>query len=75
VDGTLDPAAWLLPTFRAHRHHFDDYVALLDPPGQKVDIPYQDTSLPGYFFKPDCSGAARPTLILNNGSDGPITCL
>jgi hypothetical protein len=41
----------------------------------KVDIPYQDTSLPGYFFKPDCSGAACPTLILNNGSDGPITCL
>ena len=75
VDGTFDPAAWLLPTFRAHRRHFEEYVALLDPPGERVDIPYQDTALPGYLFKADRSDSPRPTLILNNGSDGPITSL
>jgi dienelactone hydrolase len=75
VDGTQDPTAWLLPTFRAHRRHFDAYVALLDQPGQKVDIPYQDTTLPGYLFAPDGSSTPKPTLILNNGSDGPITSL
>jgi hypothetical protein len=75
VDGAQDPAAWLLPSFRAHRRHFDAYTRLLDPPAEKVAIPYQNTPLPGYFFKPSASSERRPTLILNNGSDGPITSL
>jgi dienelactone hydrolase len=75
VDGTNDPSGWLLPTFRAHRHCFDVYVSLLEPPGRRVDIPYEDTTLPGYLFGRDASERPRPTLILNNGSDGPITSL
>jgi hypothetical protein len=75
VDGTSDPAALLLPTFRAHRRCFDAYVAPLDPPGQQVEIPYAGTSLPGYFFPPGATGGSRPTVILNNGSDGPVTSL
>ncbi|HET9006119.1 MAG TPA: dipeptidyl aminopeptidase [Actinomycetes bacterium] len=75
VDGTKDPAALLGPTFRAHRRCFDAYVARLDPPGEKVEIPYEGTSMPGYFFGPDPTGGPRPTLILNNGSDGPVTSL
>src|ERR687894_1218577 len=39
VDGTEDPEALLQSTFRAHRRCFDDYVALLEPAGQRVEIP------------------------------------
>jgi hypothetical protein len=74
VDGTKTPEA-LGPTFRAHRRCFDAYVARLDPPGQKVEIPYEGTTLPGYLFRPDLAGGPRPTVIFNNGSDGPVTSL
>jgi hypothetical protein len=75
VDGTTDPEALLLPTFRAHRRCFDAYVARLDPAAQKVEIPYAGTSLPGYLFRPDPGIRPSPTIVLNNGSDGPITSL
>src|ERR687894_820295 len=39
VDGTEDTEALLPSTFRAHRRCFDDYVALLEPAGQRVEIP------------------------------------
>ncbi len=42
---------------------------LFDPPFERVRIPYDGTWLPGYFLSPDSSGTARPTVILNNGSD------
>jgi hypothetical protein len=75
VDGTADPEARLLPTFRAHRRCFDAYAARLDPPADKVEIPYEGGSLPGYLSRPASSPEPRPTLILNNGSDGPVTGL
>ena len=59
--------------FTAHRRCFDAHVSLLDPPAEKVEIPYEGGTLPGYFFVPAADGRARPTLILNNGSDGPVT--
>ncbi|HEX3493329.1 MAG TPA: hypothetical protein VHU92_28580 [Streptosporangiaceae bacterium] len=43
---------------------------LFDPPFEYVRIPYGSTWLPGYFLRPDDSSVARPTVILNNGSDG-----
>jgi hypothetical protein len=75
MDGTSDPTALLGPTFRAHRRCFDAYLARLDPPGQQVHIPYAGTSLPGYLFRPDPSAGPRPRVILNNGSDSPVTTL
>jgi dienelactone hydrolase len=39
-----------------------------------VRVQYQDTPLPGYLFRPRSVGR-RPTLIVNNGSDGPMTSL
>ena len=32
-------------------------------------------TLPGYLFRPGWEPTQRPTLILNNGSDGPVTAL
>jgi hypothetical protein len=73
VDGTKDPAALLIPTFRAHRHCFDAYVDLLDHPAERVEVPYEGDHLPGYLFRPGSADGPRPTLVVNNGSDGPIT--
>ncbi len=40
--------------------------------GEHVEIPYEDTTLPGYFFRaPDAEpGERRPLVVVNNGSDG-----
>jgi hypothetical protein len=72
LDGTSDPSR-LLPTWKAHRECFDEAASRFDPPFEKVEIPYEGTTLPGYLFKVDDSGRSRPLLILNNGSDGPVT--
>ncbi|URZ14537.1 alpha/beta hydrolase family protein [Clostridium felsineum] len=37
---------------------------------EQVKIPYENTTLPGYFFKVDNSGKSRPTLIAMTGYDG-----
>lgn len=39
-------------------------------PAEAVLIPYQGTTLPGYFFQVDNSGKPRPTLIVQTGYDG-----
>jgi hypothetical protein len=75
VDGVADAEDVLHASFGEHRRCFEAYIALLDVPGQKVEIPYEGSTLPGYFFAPAADGVARPTLILNNGSDGAVTTL
>jgi hypothetical protein len=72
LDGTSDPSR-LLPTWKAHRECFDEAASRFDSPFEKVEIPYEGTTLPGYLFKVDDSGSSRPLLILNNGSDGTVT--
>jgi hypothetical protein len=67
-DGDRLPQLW-----RTHRDCFERAAALFDPPFQRVAIPYDDTTLEGWFFAADDSGKRRPLAILNNGSDGTIT--
>ncbi|OON78744.1 alpha/beta hydrolase family protein [Streptomyces tsukubensis] len=45
-------------------------AALFTPAIEPVTIPYEDTVLPGYFYRADDSGAARPTVVMFNGFDG-----
>lgn len=45
-------------------------VALTDLPPELLHIPFNGGSLPGYFFKANADGRARPTLILTTGYDG-----
>lgn len=72
----LDSEDALLPTFRKHRDSWDAFVDTTPHKTERVDIPYEDSTLPGYFFRPRHSDdGPRPTLILNNGSDGPISSL
>ncbi len=75
VDGTENPDAQLSELFAAHRRCFDQHVGLLDPPAIPIAVPYEDSDLPGYLFVPADDGVARPTVILNNGSDGAMTFL
>jgi predicted alpha/beta-fold hydrolase len=45
-------------------------AAAFPVPIDRVDIPYGRSSMPGYLIRPDTSGKPRPTVIVNNGSDG-----
>lgn len=60
-----------LGIWRRQRACWDRVVDLLPMPGERVAIAYEDTTLPGYFFRaPDTHpGERRPLVILNNGSD------
>src|SRR5580698_4989966 len=44
--------------------------ALYNPPIQVLEIPYEHTTLPGYFHRVDDSGRRRPLLIVHSGFDG-----
>jgi alpha-beta hydrolase superfamily lysophospholipase len=74
VDGTAEPER-MLPTWREHRECFYRFGELCDPPMEHLEIPCEGDSLKGYFFAVDDSGSPRPTVILNNGSDGPVTSM
>ncbi|ODU03690.1 MAG: dipeptidyl aminopeptidase [Pseudonocardia sp. SCN 72-86] len=73
IDGLAGTADQLLPTFRRHRAAWEGFVANTRWPVERVDIPYEGTSMPGWFFRPDTSGTVRPTLVVNNGSDGTLS--
>jgi pimeloyl-ACP methyl ester carboxylesterase len=48
---------------------FQAGAALLDQPPEIIDIPFEDTSLPGYFFAVDGDDRPRATVILTGGYD------
>lgn len=45
---------------------------LFDLPPDILEIPYEGTTLPGYFFRASDDGKPRPTLILTDGYDGTV---
>ncbi len=47
---------------------FEKFAALSDPPIEVVQIPYENTVLPGYFLRPDASGQKRPTIIIGDNA-------
>jgi hypothetical protein len=61
-----------LELWRRQRECWDRVVDLQVVPGERVTIPYEDATLPAYFFRaPDAKpGERRPLVVLNNGSDG-----
>ena len=61
-----------LDLWRRQRACWDKVVDLQAVPGERMAIPYEDTTLPAYFFRaPDAEpGETRPLIIVNNGSDG-----
>jgi Prolyl oligopeptidase family len=61
-----------LELWRRQRACWEKVVDLEPVPGERVTIPYEDTTLPAYFFRAADSepGELRPLVIVNNGSDG-----
>jgi len=58
---------------RAYRLSIDCYhqcAKLHDPVIEPIEIPYEKTTLPGYFHHTDTSKTPRPTLIMHTGFDG-----
>ncbi|QBD76053.1 alpha/beta fold hydrolase [Ktedonosporobacter rubrisoli] len=63
-----DPRA--AETYAKSLRCFRQALPLLPFPGEEVRIPYEGTTLPGYFFRADASHEPRPTLIWHTGYDG-----
>lgn len=45
---------------------------LSGPTWEPIEIPYEGTTLPGYFYKVDNSGKPRPTLVFFGGFDSSV---
>ena len=56
--------------FRTMDEAWQRAAALMDPVWEPMEVPYEDTTLPCWFLTPDSASGPRPTVILNNGSDG-----
>jgi hypothetical protein len=67
-DNRDDPRS--LQGWQSSRDCFLKAGGLFDPPFEVIEIPYEDTTLPGYFFRVDDSGERRPTIITMTGMDG-----
>jgi hypothetical protein len=74
VDGMVDQSV-LLPAFRKHRACWEKVIDASAGRFVRMQVPYEDTTLPGYLLRPDASGAARPTLVMTNGSDESLAGL
>lgn len=72
----LADASELLPTFRKQRAAWESFVSLTSARGSRVDIPFELSSLPGYFFRPavDLQATGAPVVAVN-GSDGSLAGL
>lgn len=66
----VDPR--LPAAFAREQEAFDRFAALASRPVQPVRVPYEHTSLPGYFCRVDDTDRVRPTLIAVNGYDSSV---
>jgi Prolyl oligopeptidase family len=72
--GTSDPSRFD-SMWEMHRDCWDRAVALW-PGVEPIGVPYEGTTLEAYWFSPQTAGGElRPTVILNNGSDGPVLAM
>jgi pimeloyl-ACP methyl ester carboxylesterase len=62
----------ILSESRASQKAYAEGARLSGPTWEPVQIPYEGTTLPGYFYKVDNSGKPRPTLIFFGGFDSSI---
>src|SRR6185312_719830 len=72
ADGTGDPALFAA-LWEKHRAAWDRFIDLTELAAERIEIPYEATTLPGYFFRSGPPGEPRRTLVYNNGSDGAVT--
>ena len=68
VLGTSTPDAEAA-VYATMQRQWNRAAQLMDPPFERVAIPYGQSTLPGYFLRPSTANVRRPTVIVNNGSD------
>ena len=71
VDGSRDPSRFL-PTWEALYDCWLKSLSLFDPPIEPVSIPYEGTTLHGFYMRGKRKERRGPLLILANGSDGSL---
>ena len=73
-----DATGTFTEVWERHRGAWDKFVDLTTAIGdtliERIDVPYEETTLPGYVFRTPSGGApgARRCLIYVNGSDGSV---
>lgn len=73
LDGVADDAQ-RMPVFAEHRAAFEKFLDHGDFTVQRLAIPYEDTTLPGWYLTPN-TGHTGATLVTINGSDGSVSAL
>uniref|UniRef100_UPI003D92A361 alpha/beta hydrolase family protein n=1 Tax=Gordonia sp. B7-2 TaxID=3420932 RepID=UPI003D92A361 len=69
----LPTAEQRLPVFREHRAAWESFIDHGPFDAHRLTIPYEDTTLPGWFLAPLHPDGGRPTLVMINGSDGAVS--
>ena len=72
---SLQDSAELIPTFREQQAAWDSFITTTPMNVQRIDIAYEKSSMPGWFFRPAQAPAVAPTIVLVNGSDGSLAAL
>jgi pimeloyl-ACP methyl ester carboxylesterase len=62
----------ILAESRASQKAYAEAAKLSGPTWEPVQIPYEGTTLPGYFYKADNSGKPRPTIMFFGGFDSSV---
>jgi hypothetical protein len=71
LDGS-DDSSRFLPTWQALYDCWLKSLPFFDPPIEPVSIPYEGTTLHGFYMRGNGKAKRRPLLILANGSDGSL---
>lgn len=58
--------------WKSHRRCWGKAAKLMELEYEEFEIPYEGTTLQGFFFKRKNDNKTRPLFIMNNGSDGSI---
>jgi hypothetical protein len=69
LDGQTDKTTFK-PTFTLQTECWEAFIDTSAGRIERIAVPYEQDSLPGFLFRPDSSGAKRPTIVMTNGSEG-----
>jgi hypothetical protein len=69
ADGQTDKSTFS-PAFSLQTECWEAFVDTSAGRIERVAIPYEQTSLPGFLFRPDTFSVKRPTVVMTNGSEG-----
>jgi hypothetical protein len=69
ADGQTDKDTFT-PTFALQTECWEAFVDTSAGLIERVSVPYDGTSLPGFLFRPATSSVKRPTIVMTNGSEG-----